>query len=328
MQSPRVLNNRITEEEFGDLVNEIYDESEEEFPDELRIRKLRDIYYLSRKAEIDRIEKDDWEKRYIQSVLDYGFRLKRNWANDGKIAIRKFENVIQVAKNVPVANYRLGHIYFKQKDYHKALINFEMALINNQSCNTHVYQLETIQENVAKKFSTYCSLKLFEEYRESSLENEKYSELNEQIEKYLYLEKDLENLDLLVFRKFNGGSLEEVKLIKEKEYLDLKDDIDSDKNSMHLDGYLSQRYIGYSGKGRDFPLSFTVLKNLLTGKVIEANDGEFHKGNTFNQQIKRLRSDLKSQGITKNLLRIENKSGALPTIHTNLNIYLFTSIGE
>ena len=259
---------RITESKFRDLVDEIYPIDEEEIPAHLKVRKYKEIYELSKRAFIEKTEKDFWKEKYLKCVLDYGFQLKRDWSNAGLLAIKKFESVIWLGRNVPIANYRLGHIFFKQKNYHNAVINFELALMNNKSCEKNTFRLEAFQESVAKKFVAYCCLRLFEEYKEISLKDEKYSELVEQIEKYLYLEKDLENLDLLVVRIFKEGKMDQVRLMKEDDYLDLKDKIEFDKNSMCLDGYQSQRYIGYFGKGKDFSQSFILLKNILTGKVI------------------------------------------------------------
>ncbi|MDO9087996.1 MAG: tetratricopeptide repeat protein [Anaerolineaceae bacterium] len=328
MKLPTALKRRYTDIEFRELVDEIYPEDEEEIEGNLKASKAKQVFEISIRADITPIEKNLWKTRYLQIILDYGFQLKRNWIDAGQPAIQRFEQVIRLGRNVPIANYRLGHIYFKQKNYHQAMINFEMALINNQRCEKPVFRLDTFQEDVAKKFVAFCCLKNFEVYREISLENKKYPELDEQIENYLYLEKDLENLDLLVVRIYKEGRLDETKLINEDSYLDIKDEIEFDKSSICLDGFQSQKYISYLGKGDNFSGSFTLLKNMLTGRLIEENDGEIPKGNTFNQQIRRLRLDLKSQRISETVLRIEKKPGELPIISTKLKIYLFTSIGE
>ena len=124
-------------------------------------------------------------------------------------------------KDHPVANYRLGYLYYRNREYTKAVSFFEKALDGSME-----EELNDTQRMLANMFLVNCGIKIAKEaiHEINFIEDNVYTELEiERIERYKneILVLDEEIFDKMFYRKIENGR--EVK-IGEYEFINFKPD--------------------------------------------------------------------------------------------------------
>lgn len=94
---------------------------------------------------------------YIKLLMKYAFYLKVESNRNNHLAKEEFEKVLSLRRNNSTAHYRLGYIYYNEKQWINSINHFDQAIrLNGQS---EMFELSDDQLIKANQFISYCSLK-------------------------------------------------------------------------------------------------------------------------------------------------------------------------
>jgi tetratricopeptide (TPR) repeat protein len=130
---------------------------------------------------------------------------------DPYIAKRYLEKAVQLQSDHPIANYRLGYLHYKKKEYTRAVHYFEKALDGSMDEE----ELNDTQRMLSNMFLINCGIKIAKEaIKEANyIEENIYTELEiERIEQYKneILVLDEEIFNRLFYTKIENGKEEKI----------------------------------------------------------------------------------------------------------------------
>lgn len=296
----------------------------------------KEMFDLSRKININQDLKEYCKDIYIKNILKYGFYIKGRWENNGHTARKYFMSALRINPNLPIANYRIGHILFKNEEFVQAIGYFDKALNPDTLKKIPYYaKLDDVQSDNAKKIIAYCSLQSFLRYKESAKSNNNYVELNHLIAEYASTENSI------VTSRIKMDIVGEAKprIITNDE----RDEILESQSVVILDGFSMDIALHYSIKGGNFkntielkPESFWFIKDIFLGKELgeyittkdRKTDSLNHINNAINQKIRRLRNQLEEIGLTSDIFKIIKKDPMTAKVETNLKIIILSRIED
>ncbi|MBN8208920.1 tetratricopeptide repeat protein [Bacillus sp. NTK071] len=97
------------------------------------------------------------KKKLLATLIKYGTYLKTVYQKDDNAAHKSLIKALKYDKYNPIANYRLGFLAYKKKDYSKAINYFQTALKSNLDSYLE-YRLEDQQIYYAHLYLTNSSL--------------------------------------------------------------------------------------------------------------------------------------------------------------------------
>ncbi|MBA4420307.1 MAG: hypothetical protein C0391_04095 [Anaerolinea sp.] len=316
---------KMTEEEFRNWLDEQeIDKLDDHIYTEDLIRKAHIIYLQARLTPLLKTEKDYYKNKYLDALIAFGYLVKGKWDEEGNIAQKQFEQALAIERNIPIAHYRLGHILFKKKQFAEALNYFNHAIELDRDPQITKYKLNDLQVQNAKKIISYCSIKIFESYKDYSLDSSMYKELDETLKPYLKQVEDQINANQVVLYKYEHNGLFEPEGISYSEYTDIKEEGERDKESLYIEAYSNEYCVGYlESEEKIIPC---LMPTLLF--VLGINKENGLKPELFRKHIERLRSNFRDVGLNESLFNIKNDRGIGYSISTDLAIYLFKRIEE
>ena len=90
-------------------------------------KRLQELLGVAKKQRDKTLEKEI-TKKLVKLYVSQGEYFKMADKPDPKLARRYLEKAQQMQKDHPVANYRLGYLYYRNREYTKAVSFFERAL--------------------------------------------------------------------------------------------------------------------------------------------------------------------------------------------------------
>lgn len=320
---PREL---MSAEEFREYVDNTLDR--DDVTDEYQlIYNARDWYSKSRNARLEESEKDYYKNLYIKRLLDFGFRSKGRWDDSGYQAQERFERALGLDQNLPIAHYRLGHIYYRQEKFAQASAEFDKAL--EMSLDAVKYGLDNIQQANARKVMAFCALKTFESVKEFVSDYDNYPELNDLIQSYNT--KLSSELYPIIVDRFSEGNEEMLEMTRDQYYEIVNS---KDSNTLFFDSFSHENCVGYNG--REVPITFDnfkLFRDLINPKRFDINN-HAHPGaknreamnNSFNQKLSRLRNKISALGLSNDQFTIVKHRNGKPHIQTSLTLLFFKRI--
>ncbi len=318
---------RLTEEEFNLLIESLPEGFDENPNNSDNLHIYRDLYVQSRMADLDESSKTFYKTKYLHALLTIGFQLKEQWMKDmsfsgfGYDAIRQFQLAIKIEPNLPIAHYRLGHIYFKENELGKAAGFFETSL------NVHYpnFELEEYQIRNAKTILSYCGIMLYQQHSQKENQASQYPELENAIESFLN-QKD-RSFNPVIKVSYSGGQKRSVQELSIADYDELCLSSMEDRQVFLIDQYSRHPTVNYCE--RQVTLTQTTSDTLLTLLDRSFEEEWNHIAPpTRRKRIERLRDLIHSLTLPQNELEIINPSGADPYIQSDLNIVLLKQIEE
>ena len=259
-------------------------------------KRLQELLGAARKQRDKTLEKEI-TKKLVKLYVSQGEYFKMADKPDPKLARRYLEKALQWQKDHPVANYRLGYLYYRNREYTKAVSFFERALDGSME-----EELNDTQRMLANMFLVNCGIKIAKEaiHEINFIEDNVYTELEiERIERYKneILVLDEEIFNKMFYRKIENGKEEK---IGEYEFLNFK----PDKNQV----LLKRSDTGMEILFHDFepislnPKSFYTLYGIVTAKsfrtyrelqeIATNGSGQEVSDDYIRQIIRRLSRDL------------------------------------
>jgi tetratricopeptide (TPR) repeat protein len=261
--------------------------------EENRLKELRDEARNQR----DRNLEKEITKKLVKLYVSQGEYFKMADQPDPNLAKRYLQKALQLQGDHPVANYRVGYLHYRDRQYTKASAYFERALDGSMD-----EELSDTQRMLANMFLVNCGIKIAKEAISEVryIEDNLYSDLeNERIERYkqeiLVLDEDI--FDRMFYRKVENGNRE---LIGEYEFNHFK----PAKNQVLLKSSEQGLHIQFQHH-RSVPLNpktFYVLYGILTANgfityqslrdVATDGSGQEVSDDYIRQIIRRLSRDL------------------------------------
>ena len=288
-------------EDFEETVSKIYDEEERELdrghydPDGLRLRMAEKRYNLVWRYHVPDDEKEGLMYNYLEALISSGTYLKGRrideHSNDMRRAEEKFSKALKLEKALPVAHYRLGHIYYKHEDYTNSLYHFNKS-IEVHNAKFRKFNLDVVQKNTAKKFIAYLSVLNLNKYKEIALSHDQYPELNEAfIDFENTLKKSIDNDSPIKCNEQDKPPCR-VSIEQYEDYLDKE-------NCLIIDRYRDEHVIAFNSVETKLkPIESEILVDSFLNSKDESNylpDAiMLHKVNTNRQKIRRLRNNITS----------------------------------
>jgi tetratricopeptide (TPR) repeat protein len=172
-------------------------------------KRLQELLVAARKQRDKTLEKEITRKLVTLYVYQ-GEYFKMGDKPDTKIARRYLEKAQQMQKDHPVANYRLGYLYYRNREFTKAVSFFERALDGSLD-----EELNDTQRMLANMFLVNCGIKIAKEAIQeiNDIEGNVYTELEmERIEQYKneILVLDEEIFNKMFYRKIENGKEEKI----------------------------------------------------------------------------------------------------------------------
>lgn len=282
----------------------------------LKIQNAEKIFKMALSADLTDLERNYYMEKYIQTLLDYGFYIKGQWEESGFAAKRCFENALKLSNNIPIAEYRLGHIAHKHEEHGEAIYHFTNALrLQNENKIQQQLKMDNVQIETAKKMIAYESLVLFQEYKVDAISHDRYLELDSLLLNYAM---DAESKPI----KCKFSDEPDYKMIS----IDERDELLDEHDILIVDRYSSDPSIGYNGK--QISLKFEKIEILV--QCFEKKDfnpfiPEYLQGREVRNNrryIERLSSKICSQfGLSSDVLglffRQNSDSGMRPYVSFN-----------
>ncbi|MFS0777664.1 hypothetical protein ABC255_16900 [Neobacillus sp. 3P2-tot-E-2] len=193
---------------------------DDEFHPMIEETRLKELLEVARKQR-DRTLEKEITKKLVKLYVSQGEYFKMGDKPDLNIAKRYLEKALQMQKDHPVANYRLGYLYYRRSEYTKAVSSFERALDGSME-----EELNDTQRMLANMFLVNCGIKIAKEaiHEINFTEDNVYTELEiERIERYKneILVLDEEIFNKMFYRKIENGTEEK---IGEYEFINFKPD--------------------------------------------------------------------------------------------------------
>lgn len=223
-------------------------------------KRLQELLEVARKQRDKNLEKET-TKKLAKLFVSQGEYFKMADKPDPKIAKRYLEKALHMQEDHPVATYRLGYLYYRDREYTKAVSFFEKALDGSME-----EELNDTQRMLANMFLVNCGIKIAKEaiHEINFIEDNVYTELEiERIERYKneILVLDEEIFNKMFYRKIENGTEEK---IGEYEFINFKPFINQVllKRSDHGMEIYFQDFEPISLN----PKSFYTLYGILTAK--------------------------------------------------------------
>lgn len=167
-------------------------------------RRLKDELTEARNNK-DRNYMRTLENKLIKLYVSQAEYFKMADRPDPYIAKKYLEKAIRIQADHPVANYRLGYLFYQERKYAKAILHFERALDGSETEG-----LNDTQSLLANMFMVNCGIRIAKEsiIEVQNIEENFYSDLEqERIEKYrkdvLVLEEDV--FERMFYKKVEEG---------------------------------------------------------------------------------------------------------------------------
>jgi tetratricopeptide (TPR) repeat protein len=172
-------------------------------------KRLKELLGVARKQRDKTLEKEI-TKKLVNLFVSQGEYFKMADKPDPKIAKRYLEKALHMQEDHPVANYRLGYLYYRNREYTKAVTFFEKALDGSME-----EELNDTQRMLANMFLVNCGIKIAKEaiHEINFIEDNVYTELEiERIEHYKneILVLDEEIFNKMFYRKIEYGTEEKI----------------------------------------------------------------------------------------------------------------------
>ncbi|MDQ1002736.1 tetratricopeptide (TPR) repeat protein [Neobacillus niacini] len=259
-------------------------------------KRLQELLVAAKKQRDKTLEKEI-TKKLVKLYVSQGEYFKMADKPDPKLARTYLEKAQQMQKDHPVANYRLGFLYYRNREYTKAVSFLERALDGSME-----EELNDTQRMLANMFLVNCGIKIAKEAIQeiNDIEGNVYTDLEiERIERYKneILVLDEEIFDKMFYRKIEHGREEK---IGEYEFINLK----PDKNQV----LLKKSDHGMEIHFQDFeptslnPKAFYTLYGIVTAKsfrtyrelreIATKGSGQEVSNDYIRQIIRRLSRDL------------------------------------
>ena len=182
---------------------------EYEFHPMIEEKRLMELLELARKQR-DQNVRDEVIRKLVNLYVSQGEYFKMADEPNPNIAKRYLKKALQLQEDHPVANYRLGYLYYRDKEYTRAVNYFDKAIAGSVS-----EVLNDTQMMLANMFLVNCGIKIAKEaIREmNDLEDNPNLDLeNERIERYKkeILVLDEEIFDKMFYRKIENGKEEKI----------------------------------------------------------------------------------------------------------------------
>ncbi|WHY03299.1 hypothetical protein [Neobacillus sp. DY30] len=182
--------------------------------------RLKELLDGARKNRDKSFEKEI-TKKLVKLYVSQGEYFKMADKPDPNLARRYLSKALQYQQDHPVANYRMGYLYNRNKEYTRAVSFFERALDGSID-----EELTDTQRVLANMFLVNCGIKIAKEAIQeiNFIEDNVYTELEiDRIERYkneiLVLEEGI--FDRMFYRKIENGREEK---IGEYEFINFKPD--------------------------------------------------------------------------------------------------------
>lgn len=227
------------------------------------------------------------EKKIVKLYVTQAEYFKMAEKPDPSIAKKYLEKAVRIQADHPVANYRLGYLYYRKGKYSQAIRHFETALDGSETEG-----LNDTQTMLANMFMVNCGIRIAKESIQEvqNIEENLYSDLEkERIEKYRneILVLDEYVFDRLLHKKIVDGIASQIN--------------ESEFNVYKPDG--KQVVLKISEQGREIifpdggkfslnPISFYIFYGILTA------DGPITYGD-----LKRKISSWSEMKVTKDNIR-------------------------
>jgi tetratricopeptide (TPR) repeat protein len=233
---------------------------DDDFHPMMEEKRLQELLGVAKKQRDKTLEKEITRK-LVTLYVSQGEYFKMADKPDPKLARRYLEKAQQIQKDHPIANYRLGYLYYRNREYTKAVSFFERALDGSME-----EELNDTQRVLANMFLVNCGIKIAKEAIQeiTFIEDNMYTELEmERIERYKkeILVLDEEIFNKMFYRKIENGTEEK---IGEYEFINFK----PDKNQI----LLKRSDQGMEIHFKDFkpitlnPKTFYTLYGIVTAK--------------------------------------------------------------
>ncbi|NKE04000.1 tetratricopeptide repeat protein [Mesobacillus selenatarsenatis] len=167
-------------------------------------KRLKDELMEARKKR-DRTSQHLIEKKLVKLYVSQAEYFKMAEKPDPNIAKRYLETALRIQKDHPVANYRLGYLFYRNNEYTKAIFHFGKALDGSATEG-----LNDTQTMLANMFMVNCGIRIAKEsiLEIQSIEENLYSDLEkERVQKYrneiLVLDEDV--FERMFYRKIENG---------------------------------------------------------------------------------------------------------------------------
>src|SRR3954471_23296643 len=90
-------------------------------------KRLLELMELARKQR-DQNLRDEVTRKLVKLYVSQGEYFKMADEPDSKVAKRYLKKALQFQENHPVANYRLGYLYYRDREYTRAVYYFDKAI--------------------------------------------------------------------------------------------------------------------------------------------------------------------------------------------------------
>ncbi|RSD28584.1 tetratricopeptide repeat protein [Mesobacillus subterraneus] len=166
-------------------------------------RRLRDELTKARNNR-DRDKQRIIEGKLVKLYVSQAEYFKMAEKPDPYIAMKYLQKAVRIQVDHPVANYRLGYLFYRNKEFARAILHFERALDGSETEG-----LNDTQALLANMFLVNCGIRIAKESIQEvqSIEENFYSDLEqERIEKY---RKEVLVLDEGIFERMFYKKIED-----------------------------------------------------------------------------------------------------------------------
>lgn len=107
------------------------------------------------------------KNKLIHHLVVHGTYLKTVYQQDDYTAERTLEEALSLDENLPIANYRLGFLKYKQKDFSRALLYFQNAITWQEREDNLNYKMNEQQLYNCHLYLSNCGLFIAKEAQEN-----------------------------------------------------------------------------------------------------------------------------------------------------------------
>lgn len=274
------------------------------------------IYRMARKSEIDEATMQDVTNKYALAMLDLSFLIKRDMPIELPRAEALLKKVLSMVspRKAPIANYRLAFVAYMRMNYAEAIQLADLSLKEKQE----FFNLEEYQIKNATNLKKKCALKIL---LDTPNTNEKAGNDPETQSLFQELLRTNDVGEKPIIRKvWKNGQITDERELFSSEYNQIIDNFQKENDQLFFDLYDPTPNLKYQNTA------------WLTGKQVETfrvllniRDDYFQviKGNTGNQNIRRLRENLRKLNGLEDRFSIINPADGAPYIKTDLTINIF-----
>lgn len=235
------------------------------------------------------------KRKLVKAYIEYGAYLKMNTHGDKYLAKDSLERAVNLERNLPIAYYRLGHLYYHNNNFLESINNFKNAL----QYENPQFALNIQQKENANLFIAINSLRLFEEHKGNISENYTgYDSLYEEIRGFI--ESGLENYQQAEYYKIKRQRKIGISRKEKDEFLEKYEGLFLDFTTYELCVCYNYRQQPLT-KNRMNLLEGLLIKSSARKPITVNNIQEFDcfdksdvRSNTLNKTIGRLKLNLEA----------------------------------